>query len=396
MRLQHAVIKRSLGRMWLHDLRSAYHVELNPAALTAVYESLEGRGGAGDALVARLRRHGLVDDATPFEPIPERGGGDLVSLELEPVGTCNLECGHCFAGFSGATMSDETFAAVLRGAEALGAVELTFNGGEPLLQRQTLERMEAAAQRGFRVLLFTNGTLVTERTAQRLAAIPVARVTISLDGFEAVNDALRGPGAFRRAEAGIKNLVAVGVPVFVTTVVTPANEGELAALQRYCRETLGVAGLRVSTVAEMGRAAGKAELQLDPARFQAVYAAEAKQAPRVTEGRLPCNAGVDKLYVTARGEVHGCHLFDGVSPPLGVLGETPLEVLHASLEQRSGGALLRRFTADQLHGCQDCPALATCLGGCRARAWQMSGDALGVDPVSCRKFRAPATGSSST
>lgn len=389
MRLRHAVIKRALGRVCLHDLHSAYYVELNPAALAAVTDSLQGRGGAGDALVARLRRHRLVDDDAPFEPIPERGASDLVSLELEPIGSCNLECGHCFAGFSGATMSDETFAAVLDGAEALGAVELTFNGGEPLLQAKTLERMEATARRGFRVLLFTNGTLVTERTARRLAAMPVARVTISLDGFEAVHDALRGPGAFRRAEAGIRNLVAVGVPVFITTVVTPANEGELAALQRHCRETLGVSGLRVSTVAELGRAAGKPELQLDAARFQAVYAGEAKKAPRSTEGRLPCNAGVDKLYVTARGEVHGCHLFDGVSPPLGVLGETSLEVLHATLAQRSGGALLRRFEVSALPGCDGCPALATCLGGCRARAWQMTGDPLGVDPVSCRKHRAP-------
>jgi radical SAM protein with 4Fe4S-binding SPASM domain len=386
MRLRHAIIKRSLGRVLLHDLRSAYYAELNSAAVAALNASLAGRGEAtGDSILAKLSRRGMVEDA-PYEPIPERQGSDLVSLELEPVGTCNLECGHCFAGFSGAVMSEATFEAALRGAERLGAVEVTFNGGEPLMHRSTLDWIERTARQGLRTLLFTNGTLVTQRTAQRLADARVARVTVSMDGFEQVHDALRGPGAYRRAEAGIRKLVEAGLAVYVTTAVHPGNEHEVTALHKHCKENLGVTGLRVTTVAAMGRAAGRPDLQLPVKNFRAVYENEPAKAPHTTGGRLPCSAGVDKLYVTARGEVHACHLFDGVTPPLGLLADEPLEAIYGSLEQRRGGALLRRFQPDELHACRGCPALATCVGGCRARAWQMTGDPMGNDPVSCQKY----------
>ncbi|GMU63095.1 MAG: hypothetical protein AMXMBFR34_48580 [Myxococcaceae bacterium] len=387
MRLRHAVVKRSLGRVCLHDLRSSYYAELNAAAVTALDDALAGRGEhvAAANILTKLRGRGLAEDGA-YEPVPERSGSDLVSLEVEPIGTCNLECGHCFAGFSGAVMSDAVFEAVLRGAEELGAVELTFNGGEPLLHRKTLDWIDEASARGLRALLFTNATVVTERTAQRLAAAHVARVTVSLDGFEAAHDQLRGPGAFRKAEEGIGRLVAAGLTVYVTTAVHPGNRQEVDALHRHCREKLGVKGLRITTVAAMGRAAKRPELQLDAERFRAVYEKESPKAPRELGGRLPCNAGVDKLYVTARGEVHGCHLFDGVTAPLGLLPQESLTHVYRTLSERRGGALLRRFEPQALTACQRCPAFATCAGGCRARAWQMTGDPMGVDPVSCQKF----------
>ncbi len=387
MRLRDAVVKRSLSRIALHHLRSSYFAELNEPALAALREALETpeRPGPGQALVARLRRRGMVVDE-PGPPFEERAGTSLVSLELEPVGRCNLDCAHCFVGFSGATMAESTFAAILDGAQALGAVELTFNGGEPLLHPRTLDWVAQTTARGFRALLFTNATLVTARVAARLAEAGVAKVTVSLDGFAPEHDAIRGPRAFERATAGIRHLVAQKLPVHVTTMVHPANEAQVASLHRFCRDELGVTGVRVSTIAELGRASGRGELQLDDAQFQAVYAEAAPRNPVVSEGRLPCNAGVDKLFINAGGEVFGCHLFDGTGTALGRLSEEPLAAIYAAVATRQAGALLRRFTPESLVACAGCPALARCGGGCRARALQLTGDPFGVDPVSCRKY----------
>lgn len=389
MRLKDAAVKRASGRIFLHHLKSTYFVTLNEAALASLAQALEDASheGPGRAMVEALQRKGMVEDGAPrpFADL-ERSCSTLVSVEVEPIGRCNLECGHCFAGFSGARMSDDVFARVLSGCRALGAIELTFNGGEPLLHPRCVEWVAQTSASGLRPLLFTNGTLVTDALADALAAAGLAKATISLDGFEAEHDALRGAGAFEYATRGIRRLADRRIPVHVTTMVHPGNEAQVEALHRFARESLGASGVRVSTVAELGRAATRPDLQLAPERFRAVYASEPVRPVTPPKGRLPCQAGVDKLYVTARGEVYGCHLFDGVTKPLGSLCDEPLEQIHGSVGERPGGAVLTAFDPGALVACAACPRFATCGGGCRARAWSLTGDRHGVDPVSCRKY----------
>ncbi|MHB8876456.1 MAG: radical SAM protein [Myxococcaceae bacterium] len=393
MRLRHAAVKRSLGRIFLHHLRSAYFVELNEHALGLLSAALKDPEleGPGRDMLLRLEARGMVEPGG-LDALPERNASALVSIELEPAGRCNLECRHCFASFSDALMTQETFAEIIRGAKALGAIELTFNGGEALLHPQLLEWISTASAAGLRCLLFTNATLVTDKVAKALAAAAVARVTVSLDGFEKAHDALRGAGAFRRAVRGISRLVSAGVQVFVTTVVHPGNQAEVDALHAHCRQELRVAGVRVSTIAAMGRAAGRPELQLGQERFVSIYAKERERPPGAASGFLPCLAGVNKLYVTATGAVHACHLFAGLGAPLGELCRSPLESIYAAVPGASYGKMLHTFSIDALRDCARCRSLAECQGGCRARAWIMSGEPHGPDPIACRKRGLEAPG----
>lgn len=388
MRFRDAVLKPSGGRLTLHHLRSAYSVDLNEATLALITRTLVDPGaaqGAGRSLVEKLARAGVLEEGAP-DPLPRRDASEVVSLEIEPVGTCNLECAHCFVSFSGQRMSQATFDAVLAGARALGVVELTFNGGEPLLHPDALEWIDAARAAGLRVLLFTNATLVTERIAARLAAAGVGRVTVSLDGFEAEHDAIRGAGAFARAVRGIRRLVAAGLTVFTTTMVHDGNRGSVEALGRWCREALGVHGLRTSVIAPLGRAKTRPALALAPAEVRELFAHEPQGAPSPTNGRLPCRAGVDKLFITAAGDVYPCHLFDTLDAGLGNVGDRPLEAIAGAVAAARCGPVLTRFEPGHLPECRSCPSLASCLGGCRARAWALSGSAWGRDPMACRKW----------
>lgn len=389
MRLRDAVLKRSLGRRVLHHLDSTYHVEVNDRACAEIARALDDSAylGPGRGLLDRLAVRGMVAEGE-HQGFVERKSSDLVSLEVEPIGHCNLTCRHCFVEPVKERMSDALYAAVLAGAEKLGAVELTFNGAEPLLHPRTVPWLTQARALGLRTQLFTNGTLIDDAVAVALAKARVARVTISLDGFEASHDALRGKGAFAKTTAGIRALLRAGVSVFTTTVVHPGNQAELEALQRFCRADLGVAGVRLSTVAPMGRARSAPELQLLPEAFQELYREEREArggALPKGDGLLACHAGVDKLYVSARGLVYACHLFEGVATPLGNLADQALPEIHAGVAQSPGGTVLRTFAVDRLTGCLGCPALPECRGGCRARAWQITGDMWGADQVSCSK-----------
>ncbi len=63
-----------------------------------------------------------------------------------------------------------------------GCLVLTLSGGEVLLRRDFFEVAGAARERGFAPRIFTNGTLVDEARADRLAALEPVVVEMSLLG----------------------------------------------------------------------------------------------------------------------------------------------------------------------------------------------------------------------
>jgi radical SAM protein with 4Fe4S-binding SPASM domain len=387
VRCPDAVIKHSAGRLTLQALTSNFHVRVNESALTAIARALStpSEDGPGRALVERLAARGLLpgDPSAPFDGFERRDASDLVSVELEPANTCNLACRHCFVAFRGRRMTPAVFEAALSGAVELGAVEMVFNGGEPLLHPKTLEFIERARAARLRVVLFTNGTRVTPAVADRLAAARLAKVAISLDGAPAHHDELRGAGAYAAAVTGLRRLTARGVPVQVTVAVHPGNVTDVDTLVRRCREDWGVQWVRLTTIVAMGRGRDHPDLRPDDALF-----AQYHEAPTCSStplpGALPCLAGVDKLFVGAWGDVHGCHLFDQ-APPMGLLTERALAEIYRHPAGPQGAAL-HDFDAARLADCIGCPAVRDCKGGCRARAHRIGGSFGSRDPEACRAW----------
>jgi molybdenum cofactor biosynthesis enzyme MoaA len=156
------------------------------------------------------------------------------TLWLQVAGTlCNLECTHCFIASSPRNHSHEmmTLAQVQRHlaeAAALGVREYYFTGGEPFLNREILEMIEAALALG-PVTVLTNALLLKPGTAQRLRELFDASpysldLRVSIDGYDApTNDPIRGAGSLERILAGIRNLTEAGLNPVLT--VTEACEG---------------------------------------------------------------------------------------------------------------------------------------------------------------------------
>src|SRR5271166_151531 len=132
---------------------------------------------------------------------------------------CNLRCIHCRA-----TATELSSPTDLPTAKALGIIDqiaeaanpiLVLSGGEPLYRSDIFQLATYAKDKGLRVALATNGTLVTKEVARMIADSGVKRVSISLDGADApTHDAFRGiPGAFDAAVQGLRNLKALGMSV---------------------------------------------------------------------------------------------------------------------------------------------------------------------------------------
>lgn len=146
--------------------------------------------------------------------------------------TCNLECVHCYANaekskFSGELTTDEAIA-LIDDLASFNVPALLMSGGEPLVRKDILDLAEYATSKGVRVTFSTNGTLIDEKVAARLAKIGVTYVGISIDGAEEDHDRFRvRKGAYREAVRGIRNCRAAGIRVGVRFTVTSENAKDI-------------------------------------------------------------------------------------------------------------------------------------------------------------------------
>lgn len=142
--------------------------------------------------------------------------------------TCNLRCVHCysdsFAQRYPGELTIEQATGVIDDLAAFGVSALLFSGGEPLTRPDLFDLMQYATQKGLRVTLSTNGTLIHEPIARKLHAIGLCYVGISLDGIGETNDLFRGKkGAFDDAVRGIRNCMAAGQKVGLRMTLTRRN-----------------------------------------------------------------------------------------------------------------------------------------------------------------------------
>ncbi|MDR3255535.1 MAG: radical SAM protein [Synergistaceae bacterium] len=131
---------------------------------------------------------------------------------------CNLHCRHCYSS-SGDSLNpgeagrDEAVS-FLRSLAEMKPPTLLMSGGEPLAHPNFFLYLEMGRNLGINVSISTNGTLVDEDAARRMAASGVSYVGVSIDGAGEDNDVFRGRmGAFRDAKRGIEFLAANGCRV---------------------------------------------------------------------------------------------------------------------------------------------------------------------------------------
>jgi radical SAM protein with 4Fe4S-binding SPASM domain len=164
----------------------------------------------------------------------------LARLDIELTERCNNRCVHCSvarpAGDAGAKAKEwpeQRWRALLDEAAGLGCLVVRLTGGEPLL-RDDFEAIYVHARKlGLRVMLFTNGTLVTPRLARLFAAMPpLEAIEVSVYGMtrESCEAVTRTPGSFEAARRGIRFLVEHGVLFTVKGAVLPPTRGEVDAL----------------------------------------------------------------------------------------------------------------------------------------------------------------------
>jgi radical SAM protein with 4Fe4S-binding SPASM domain len=182
---------------------------------------------------------------------------------------CNLRCIHCRATATElSSPTDLPTSAALEIIDQIAAAAnpiLVLSGGEPLYRSDIFQLARHATDKGLRVAMATNGTLVTREVARMIVDAGIRRVSISLDGADAAtHDAFRGiPGAFDGAVHGLRNLKSLGMSVQINMTIARHNARQLPDVLELARH-LGADALHTFLLVPVGCGVDIAAEQMVP------------------------------------------------------------------------------------------------------------------------------------
>jgi heme d1 biosynthesis radical SAM protein NirJ len=191
---------------------------------------------------------------------------------------------------------------------------LILSGGEPLLRPDLFDIAARARGMGFYVGLSSNGTLIDEPMAERIADAKFDYVGVSLDGIGAVHDRFRRlVGAYTRSLDGIRLLGRSGVKVGLRYTMTMLNAGELPALLQLMRDE-GAQKFYFSHLNYAGR--GNIHRAKD-AQFAATrQALDLLFDTAWRDAQDGLQSGVQREYVTGNNDADGPYLLQWVQQRL--------------------------------------------------------------------------------
>ena len=153
-------------------------------------------------------------------------------LTISPGKTCNLRCTGCYAsaGPTSEKLDWDTFDRIITEAKNLWGVRfLVISGGEPLAYRSEGKGLLEAAEKHPDIffMMYTNGTLITDEVATRMASTGNLTPAISVEGWRERTDERRGAGVFDKAVQAMQRLRRAGVPFGISLTATRHNAEEI-------------------------------------------------------------------------------------------------------------------------------------------------------------------------
>ncbi len=128
---------------------------------------------------------------------------DVKWIAWEITRRCNLGCVHCRSSsqLEAKEHPDFSFEEAKRALDDISSYAqpvVVLSGGEPLLREDVFDIAAYGTEKGLRMCLATNGTLVTDEICQKIKQAGIRMVSLSLDGASAeVHDDFRNQlGAF--------------------------------------------------------------------------------------------------------------------------------------------------------------------------------------------------------
>jgi heme b synthase len=334
----------------------------------------------------------------------------LVAWEV--TRNCNLNCVHCRAAATRGPYSGELETpAALRLLDQIaetGDPIVILTGGEPLLRPDIFELAGYGTRIGLRMVMAPNGTLITDEIAAKMADAGIKRISISLDGAtRETHDKFRCvEGAFDGALRGIERAKKAGIEFQINTTVTRSNLDQIPRIQELA-VSLGAVAHHIFLLVPTGRGKYIVDQEITAEEYENTLnwfydqrdktplQLKATCAPhyyRILRQRAKADGqtvsyqthGLDAVTRGCLGGIGFCFISHrGVVQPCGFLDVNSGDVTRTSFADiwKHSETFQALRNHKNLKGkCGDCEYNRVC-GGCRARAFEATGDILAEEPL---------------
>lgn len=336
---------------------------------------------------------------------PEHVPGPPLWLLAELTYRCPLQCPYCSNPLDFARHQEELTTAqwieVFRQARELGAAQLGFSGGEPLVRQDLAELIRAARGLGYYTNLITSGIGLTEARIAEFAEAGLDHIQISFQAAdEEVNNLLAGSKkAFAHKLEMARAVKQHGYPMVLNFVTHRHNIDNIEQIIRLCLELeadfVELATCQFYGWAELNRAGllpTKAQLERAERitnEWRDRLAAEGHPCKLIfvtpdyyEERPKACMNGWGSLFldITPDGTALPCH--SARSLPVQFPKVTEHSLKHIWYDSFG----FNRYRGDDWmpEPCRSCDEKDRDFGGCRCQAFLLTGDADNADPV-CSK-----------
>jgi AdoMet-dependent heme synthase len=327
---------------------------------------------------------------------------------------CNLRCVHCRSSSELTAQDHPDFSfdratGILDDIASFASPVIVLSGGEPLLREDVFDIARYGTEKGLRMCLATNGTLVTETVCDRIKATGIRMVSLSLDGAAAAtHDNFRNQaGAFDGTMNAIRLFNKLSIPFLINSSFTIRNRAEIPEIFKLVKG-LGATAWYMFMIVPTGRGEEIMEELIPEKLYDEIlewhYRTEKEEtemlmrptcAPHYyrivrqkakedgssfkrrnlkfsTGGSKGCLAGQLICLINVDGDVLPCSYFP---KPAGNIFSSSFK----DIWENSKLFLELRDFKGYKENCGKCEYLQVC-GGCRARAYAMTGDYLAQEP----------------
>ena len=350
-----------------------------------------------------------------MEPFPVRGGvppadrtGDATLSENRPTPlwllaeltyACPLQCPYCsnpldFARTKG-ELTTQQWVDVLREARRLGAAQLGFSGGEPLVRRDLEDLVAEARGLGYYTNLITSAIGMDAARVLRLREAGLDHIQISFQASDAeLNDHFAATDAFAHKVAMARAVKESGYPMVLNVVLHRHNIDRTDAILDMALG-LGADYVELANTQYYGWAFHNRR-QLLPTREQLRRSEAVANRYREAHGdrmRIlyvipdyyadrpkPCMNGWGRVFLSIAPDgtalpCQGARMLPGLEFPK--VTDHPI----AWIWNESPAFNRFRGTEWMKEPCRSCPERDRDFGGCRCQAWLVTGDPASADPV---------------
>ncbi len=320
-------------------------------------------------------------------------------LLAELTYSCPLQCPYCanpveYAHHSSELTTDD-WMRVLTEARAMGAVQLGFSGGEPLVRKDLELLVSHARDLGYYSNLITSAYGLTEERIVALKEAGLDHIQVSIQASdETLSDSIAGTKSYQHKREMAKLVKKHGYPMVLCVVIHRQNIHQMEGILDMAYE-LGADYLELANTQYYGWAHLNRD-HLLPTRDQFEEAEAIAQAYKEkVKGKMKIYYVVPDLYeerpkacMNGWGTTFLTIAPDGLALPCHMARELPglscPNVNEMSIEQVwNESDAFNRFRGDEWmkEPCRSCDERGKDFGGCRCQAWLLTGDMTNTDPV---------------